>query len=329
MAGTPSSESPLDAVADTVGERTAEAFEILGNDTRLAILVALWEIKHLDLPMPEQSEWALSFSELREAVGQPDSGQFNYHLDKLTGRFVEQTEAGYTLTQRAEQILRAIFAGTLADPASLEAEPLDMECFRCGEPTVLDYGDGMLIVRCTSCEGTFRRSDDPSGLLTEKYRPPVGLANRTPEEFRRHGNIWDRHRILSMIEGVCPDCSGSVTTTLYVCDAHDTDRTVCEHCETSFEIHSLFACDVCKNFWHTPAWYIILTEIAVLAFFHEHGLDPFEDENPTDEILNAVEVAVRDEEPIKLEVTVDLDGDRLTVTLDNQGEVRGVSEETT
>jgi hypothetical protein len=163
------------------------------------------------------------------------------------------------------------------------------------------------------------------------YRPPAGLANRTPQEFHRHGKIWDRHRIHSMIEGVCPDCSGSVTTTLYVCDAHDTDQTICEHCAMSFKIHSLFACDVCKNHWHTPAFAIIFTDTAVLSFFYEHGLDPLApyDDKAPGEIRDAIRMAMREEDPLELEVTVDLDGDRLTVMLDDQGEVLDVSEETT
>ena len=56
----------------------ADAFALIGNETRLAILEALWAA----------DERPVSFSELRRAVGMRDSAQFNYHLQKLTGHFV-------------------------------------------------------------------------------------------------------------------------------------------------------------------------------------------------------------------------------------------------
>lgn len=95
MADTPSTKAPLEAVADTVGERTTEGFEMLGSNTRLAILLALWQAQDPSPPPSEQSDPDVSFSALRERVGIRDSGQFNYHLDKLVGTFVEQTDAGY------------------------------------------------------------------------------------------------------------------------------------------------------------------------------------------------------------------------------------------
>ncbi len=100
-----SPETPLNTVAERVGEQTADAFEILGNETRLAILFALWEAMDPGSPLSEPSDPAVSFSDLKERVGIRDSGQFNYHLDKLVGPFVDQSEEGYTLTNSAEQIL--------------------------------------------------------------------------------------------------------------------------------------------------------------------------------------------------------------------------------
>lgn len=326
-----SSETPLNTVAESAGEQTAEAFEILGNDTRLAILLILWEAQDPGPPLSEPSEEAVSFSDLRERVGIHDSGQFNYHLDKLVGTFVEQTEDGYSLTTSAEQILRAVFAGTLADPPPLDGEPIDVECFHCGASTVIDYSDGVLDVRCTSCDGTFHEPDDPPGILAKLHRPPVGLANRTPQEFHRYGNTWDRHRLHSMIEGVCPECSGAVTTTIHVCDDHDTaDETVCEYCGSFFEIQSFFVCNICKYAWRTPAWAILFTDVAVLAFFHEHGLDPFAlyDEFSLGEIYEVIErMTVRTKEPLEVEVTVEIDGEHLYVTINDDGRVIEVNEE--
>ena len=64
----------------------AEAFSVVGNETRLAILEALWAA-------PERP---VTFSELRSRVGMADSAQCNYHLYRLTGQFVAKTTTATT-----------------------------------------------------------------------------------------------------------------------------------------------------------------------------------------------------------------------------------------
>lgn len=330
MAGANSSKSPLDVVSETVGEPTTKAFETLGNETRLAILLALWEAKSPGPPVSVTSEPPVSFSELRERVGIRDSGQFNYHLDKLTGTFVESTDEGYLLTTTAEQVLGAVFAGTLADQSSFEGEPIDAECGQCGGPLVIDYNDGIILERCTSCEGVWQEPGDPPGTRSKGYLPPVGLENRTPQEFHRKGNTWTRHRLLSMMEGVCPRCTGTVTTHMHVCEDHDADEgTICEQCGSEFEFQSLFTCDVCKLAWWVPARATIFTEVAVKSFFHEHGLDydVLFDTSSVEKLRNAFkDTELRSDDPFELAVTVELGGDRLEIRLDGDARVIDLSE---
>lgn len=69
-------DTPLRSAVQAAGDRAVGAFQRMGNDMRLAILVALWEEVG---PFAEDN--AVSFSTLRSRVGAPDSGQFNYHLD--------------------------------------------------------------------------------------------------------------------------------------------------------------------------------------------------------------------------------------------------------
>lgn len=330
---TPSSESPLETVAGRIGKHTVDAFEILGNDTRLAILLALWEAKDPGPPFADSSEPAVSFSELRDRVGMRDSGQFNYHLDKLVGTFIEQIDEGYELTTAAERILGAVFAGTLTDPPSFEGEPIDAECYRCGSPVVVDYSDSRFVRRCTSCEGIWKNPDAPSGTLVEGYRPPAALENRTPQMWNRDCNVRARHRRATMMEGVCPDCAGTVVTTINVCEDHEIgDETVCEYCGSLWKIQTQFVCDSCKFAWITPAWGPIFTEVSVLAFFHENGLDPrslfdvsfYSAANRR--IFDAIKgVDVREAEPVEMYVKVDIDGDCLDVTLDQEANVVDVS----
>lgn len=326
-----SSESPLDALADVIGNDVVRAFESVGNETRLAILLALWEAKDLSPRVAEYSEPAVSFSQLRERVGTRDSGQFNYHLDKLVGRFIRQTEDGYTLTESAEQFLHAVLAGTFRDHASFESEPIDAECNRCGGPMVIDYSDGILTEHCTSCEGYFQTPDQQAGVNARSYRPPAGLPDRTPEEFHRHGNTWNRHRIHSMLEGVCPDCAGSVTTSIHVCEDHNTDDgTICNSCGSYAKATGLFVCKVCRFELYIPATSPIWTEMAVKAFFYDHGFDTEArtDASETKALHDAIkEEAVTAEDPLELTVVIELDGDQLEVTLDEEARVIDVTEE--
>lgn len=331
MVDSMTSESPIQAVADATGTEVTEAFELLGNDTRLAILLALWEAKDPVLPKSEESEPTLSFTELRDRVGLSHGSQFNYHLDKLTDQFVRKTDTGYSLTQSA-RILHTVFAGTLRDHTTLESEPIDGTCDRCGAPLVIDYDDGVRYDRCTSCEGLFQdpESDNPPGTVSALSCPPAGLLNRTPQEFYRHSHIWTRHRVYSTFEGACPDCSGTVSTTFDVCADHDaTEGSICEHCGSGFEALWLFVCDICKHSLKAPAFGPIATSMAVRSFFYERGLDleATMDAGQRKDFIDSIEqIDVTSHDPLAVEVRAERDGDRLEVTLDDEATVVDVTE---
>lgn len=99
-------EPPIEAAAGTAGRAAIQAFSTLGNGTRSAILLALWEAYE-----PSGAENAVSFSELRARVGLAVSGQFNYHLDELAGHFVDARPDGYVLRRPGRLIVQAVIAG--------------------------------------------------------------------------------------------------------------------------------------------------------------------------------------------------------------------------
>lgn len=80
-----------------------EAFAVLGNETRLAIVLAL-----------EGTDDPIAYSELKRQVGVYDSGRFNYHLERLLDHFVERTEGGYRPRVVGTRVARAVTAGTFA-----------------------------------------------------------------------------------------------------------------------------------------------------------------------------------------------------------------------
>ena len=85
-------DSPLEVAADTAGPAVVDLFKLLGNETRLAILLALWEAFD-----PFDPKNGVSFTALRDRAGLPQGAQFGSHLDKLAGRLVEKTAEGYVL----------------------------------------------------------------------------------------------------------------------------------------------------------------------------------------------------------------------------------------
>lgn len=61
----------------------SEGFELLSHPTQMGIVRALFEAHRESVTDRE-----LGFSDLRERVAVEDSGNFSYHLDRITGMYV-------------------------------------------------------------------------------------------------------------------------------------------------------------------------------------------------------------------------------------------------
>src|SRR6056297_1487616 len=81
----------------------ADAFSILGNETRVEVLRTLLRV-----------EGPTSYADLRRGVAYDGGGNFNYHLDKLVPHFVRKTEDGYVLRAAGEQVAHVLGSGVLA-----------------------------------------------------------------------------------------------------------------------------------------------------------------------------------------------------------------------
>lgn len=91
-----SNGSPLGAVSGVAGSDAADAFELLGDETRLAILLALWEARD-----PVSGEGPLTSSDLYDRIDYDHAGNFSYHLEQLFGQFVRRPDGG-TMALRSE-----------------------------------------------------------------------------------------------------------------------------------------------------------------------------------------------------------------------------------
>jgi hypothetical protein len=312
-------QSPLKRAAGSDTTRAVEAFSLLGHETRLAILLALW-----DAYVPGPSDDAVSFSELLDRVGIRDSGQFNYHLGKLEGHFVRKTEDGYVLRRAGQKLVRAVIAGAGIEEPSLEPTEIDIECPYCGAQTAILYDDGWLYRVCTECEGAYEGDDhQPDGYLTGAALDPAGISNRSLGEMWAAAVTLGHQNMKSMLEGVCPECSGTVDGTLVVCEAHD-DEGVCDNCGRTTAELALLNCQVCKALHAASPSTLVAHHPAVVAFYYERGVaiqyetDGFESAKRRVTLTSDHEQELVSTDPHRVLVRVRYAGDVLELTIDEE-----------
>lgn len=178
MPGSTTGDSPLDSAAGKAGPHVTDVFKLLTDETRLAILLALWEAYE-----PFADDNAVPFSEILDRVGYDTASNFSYHLEQVTGHFVRKSDGGYELTRRGRQLVQTIISGTAIDDATLEPTDIDKPCDFCGAPTEFTYENGYVYQVCTECPGYTDLDDQhPDGTIRGRTFDPAGLMDRTARE---------------------------------------------------------------------------------------------------------------------------------------------------
>lgn len=307
-----------DAV-ETGGLSPEEAFGIVGNETRLAILRTLWDA----------AEEPVSFAELRRRTP-AESSNFDYHLRKLVGHFVRQTGDGYELRIAGEAVVRAVLAGVITADPSFDPTVVDAGCPTCGAPVEIRYRDELLLVRCTECEGS-AGGDYPEGTYIGYPFPPAGLEGRRPKEVLRAARTFYDAKADPMVDGVCPECAGRVETTIDICDDHAaSDGALCDECDTRYQCWAEFRCDNCGYARRSAVWYRVLARPEVIATYPDSAAlrdtVPFNKlawENPPQIETVTEEITSRD--PLRIQATIRLDEHVLRVTVDEDLQVLDVA----
>ena len=284
-----------------------EVFAALSDDTRVAILRALWDAEGDTLP----------FSALREAVGIRDSGQFNYHLGKLAGQFVTQTDDGYKLARAGIQINGAIEAGAYTMEASLEPIELDSPCPTCDSDRTLYYEDDTVRVECASCTASARFGVPPSVLAGHDRDTIPSVAGR-----------YMRSTFERITDGFCSFCDGAVDPTVGPMDEFiEAPEELPDDVPDEFleRVQNLpFVQYDCEQCGATPSGNlraVFLSHPAVVSFHYDRGIDVrdlsiwdvagFDPESET--------ICQRD--PFRASATFTVDDDSLTLVVDDHLDV--------
>lgn len=320
MADSEPSASPLTAATAELGAPASEAFELLGNETRLAILLTLW-----DAADPGHGRDAVSFTELRGRVGIRQGGRFNYHLDKLVGRFVERTDDGYALRHTGKTIVRTVIGNGGFEDASFERTAIEIPCRHCGGQTAVTYEDEWLYRVCTDCKGTFETPDVPAGCLSGFPLAPAAITDRTPEACFAVAKFQMLQSVHNKMEGICSACSGAAGQELVICQDHDPTG-ICESCGRAEPVRVRLVCEVCRDWAVVPVPTCLTFHPAVVGFYYDRGfsvqwnVEDFSTMRRMHELL-VTETHLHREGSPRVTVTFSHGDDDLRITLDEELDV--------
>jgi len=226
-------------------ERVGDATDVFGpldSDLRVRVLLALFD--RASDPGPDVP--AVSYTELKDAVGIEDSGKFNYHLSKLTGQYVRKTDGGYEITEAGRTAVRLVRSEDLRSRVQSGRVELDATCYRCDSAVAVRYHEGRLLTQCTGCQGQFDYDRIPDGTLVGLPVPPSAVRNRDLKRLHAAAHRRFLERIRVMFEDVCPECAGAVERSLSVCRTHEVDdRGICRHCGRATAEYGHLVCRTC------------------------------------------------------------------------------------
>lgn len=294
------------------GEHTTlppdEAFKVLGNETRIRILQALGEATD-----------PLSFTELRRTVGIDQGRQFNYHLDKVVGHFVQKSDDGYELRHPGERVVEAVLSGAVTDVPVIERTTIDHACELCDAPIEMRLEEERLDTYCTECPG-LRSKEDPTGdgHLSGYFLPPAGVKGRTPEELFEAAWTWTHLELLSLSSDICPRCSATVDVGMSVCEDHETGASLCDECTNRYAMRLHFRCPNCIFSVTGTAPVYLISHTRLLDFLTSHGRNPVSPRDPAavQHVVSTYDEEIVSRDPFEARLTFFIDGTSLTMTVD-------------
>ncbi|WP_436923232.1 DUF7351 domain-containing protein [Halosimplex amylolyticum] len=273
----------------------AEAFSLLGNELRVSILLELGDAKEGNQPRP------LPFEELRRRCDVTDSGRFNYHLQELLDVFVTEKPEGYGLLYPGVILYQAIKADSFTDRTTVDPFPVDSSCVTCDGDLEATYRNSMLVVRCRDC-----------GDLAFKYHlPPGAIRSNDPDAVLWAANVYARRDLMTVASDVCPTCASEMYHDVVPEDEKSSDL---EHAMPGPAV--VHHCSYCKNFFSTDLPEVLVYHPDVLPFVAANAHDVLTEMLWTVGACDPDDIAVTERDPLRVTVPLQVDGERLDVTVD-------------
>jgi hypothetical protein len=297
-----------------------DAFSVLGNETRMGILR---ELGRADGPV--------AFSALYDRLDVSDSGGFNYHLDRMVGHFVEQGADGYRLAPPGRRVVEAVLSGAVTDQPDLPRTGTDTGCQYCGEPVDVRWERGGVEVFCSACEGRYGRlyreggggGEPVEGYLGRYPLPPAGVEGRDPDDLLGAAWTWGNLEILALSSGLCPRCAARVEWDATVCDSHAPGAGFCSTCDRRYAVGVRVACTNCILATGGDPVVRLAATTALLSLLASNGYNPVQPEQPSavERVHGDYEETVHSTDPLRATYTFAVDGESLSLTLDEDLQV--------
>ncbi len=270
----------------------AAAFNLVGEQTRVDILRLL---------LAEDDD-TVAFSDLYHASDVDNSGRFNYHLQKLTGHFVEHRADGYRLNTQGRKVAHAVLAGTYNERPRMPPTPVEGECHECETATLVASYDGeRLGITCETCDTQVARVPFP----------PAAVSTREPAKVPAAFDRWATRNAALVTGGVCPECGGT-----------SVGRLEPNTCDVAADVVATFECAVCRH--------EVMTAVGTVAFHHpevrtaHHRADAYPLDRPywtTPQFVSDRHTEVRETDPYRVAVEFPLGEETVTATVDGTATV--------
>jgi hypothetical protein len=242
----------------------------------------------------------MGFAELRKEVGVRDAGNFNYHLDTLLEHFVVKDGDEYKLTYAGMQIAGAVTAGTYTERGAHFTTETDIPCPVCDEPVTAtyeyEYNSRLRGSRC------LLRNDAAAGSTRE----------RSLEKVIELAMLDARQDVERAMDGVCPHCWGPMETTVPSETMLDIETHEPKPVPDN-QVWIRFDCARCGMAIWLPPGSCLVSEPPVIAFFEAHGLNIREYSYLDLPFGGSHGATLESNTPVRIQVTVELEGDRLLV----------------
>lgn len=190
------------------------------------------------------------------------------------------------------------------------------------------FSQGRLETFCTQCTGIWGR-DTPAeqGYLGAYLLPPAGVLGRTPEDLFVVAWTWTQLELFSLASDICPRCAATLETELEFCENHATTDGLCTECGDRYAVTMRALCTNCLFERRATGPICVAVNTDLLDVLTAQGLNPIFPDVPTDvqRIYSNYDEEIRSSEPFEARLTFTVDDASITLTVDDDLEVIGVT----